>query len=172
MRLFVSFNSKETEKNKKIYASITKNEFIRKNFTVELQPYAGFEFYIFNEKIKYEIFFERYRNLLGLMGSNYMFSVRSRAFSTNKDHNLQNTLYFLEDDFESRQWLGGRIGSGDKLQWKLAIDHFPPNITNNIITLIEITYKLKKLTIKDFKNIWERTNFANPTSHYFPGLGD
>ena len=106
------------------------------------------------------------------MGNNYMFSVRSRAFSTNKDHNLQNTLYFLEDDFESRQWLGGRIGSGDKLQWKLAIDHFPPNITNNIITLIEITYKLKKLTIKDFKNIWERTNFANPTSHYFPGLGD
>ena len=52
------------------------------------------------------------------------------------------------------------------------IDHFPPNITNNIIALIKITYKLKKLTIKDFKNIWERTNFANPTSHYFPGLGD
>ena len=103
MRLFVSFNSEETEKNKKIYASITKNEFIRKNFTVKPQPYAGFGFYVFNKKIKYEIFFERYRNLLGLMGSNYMFSVRSRAFSTNKDHNLQNTLYFLEDDFESRQ---------------------------------------------------------------------
>ena len=136
MGLLDSFNSEETEKNKKIYTAITKNEFIRKNFTVELQPYAGFEFYIFNEKIKYEIFFERYRNLLGLMGSNYMFAVRSSAFSTNKDHNLHNTLYFLEDDFESRQWLGGRIGSGDKLQMKLAIDHFPPNITNNIITLI------------------------------------
>ena len=101
------------------------------------------------------------------MGSNYMFTVSSDKIGQS---NTNHKLYFLEDDFESRQWLGGRWGSGDKLQMKLATDHFPPNITNNIITLVEITYKLKKLTTKDFKNIWEKTNFVDPDHHYFPGL--
>ena len=48
MSIFDSFNSEETEKNKKIYASITKNEFIKKNFTVEASPtlVLGFMFLI------------------------------------------------------------------------------------------------------------------------------
>ena len=168
--MFDSFSSEEKKKIKKIYIEIQRNEFIRKNFTVKLgQPHGEHydNFSIFNENSHYTIDFSRYRNLLGLMGSNYMFTVSSDKIGQS---NTNHKLYFLEDDFESRQWLGGRWGSGDKLQMKLATDHFPPNITNNIITLVEITYKLKKLTTKDFKNIWEKTNFADPDHHYFPGL--
>ena len=163
--LNMSFNNNEIIKINKIYNSIKQNEFIVKNFNVENLPGGEGEFKIFNKKISYEISFSRFRNLLGLMGSNYMFTISSSIFEERFPYNI---LYFLEDDFDSRQWKGGLIGDGDKRQMRLALDHFPPNITNNIISLIKMTHKSKKLILKDFKEIWEKTNFANPDHHYDP----
>jgi len=69
-------------------------------------------------------------------------------------------VYFLDDDFDKIIFKPEvtEFSKGDDL-W---LNHFPNNLFNNLILLIKYTYKKKGLTKREFKELFELTNFGNP----------